>query len=35
MDWFSANVKDDGTVAIPDRWLHLHYYGIHPAKTAG
>jgi hypothetical protein len=26
MDWKSATIKDDGTVAIPERWLHLHYY---------
>jgi hypothetical protein len=26
MDWKSATNKDDGTVAIPERWLHLHYY---------
>jgi hypothetical protein len=26
MDWQSAITKDDGTVSIPDRWLHLHYY---------
>lgn len=26
MDWKSATTKDDGTISIPDRWLHLHYY---------
>jgi hypothetical protein len=26
MDWQSATTKDDGTVSIPSRWLHLHYY---------
>ena len=26
MDWKSAKRKDDGTLEIPDRWLHLHYY---------
>lgn len=26
MDWKSAVTKDDGTVTIPERWLHLHYY---------
>ncbi len=26
MDWKSATVKEDGTVIIPERWLHLHYY---------
>jgi hypothetical protein len=26
MDWKSAKTKDDGTVSIPERWLHLHYY---------
>jgi Swt1-like HEPN len=26
MDWKSATIKDDGTISIPERWLHLHYY---------
>jgi hypothetical protein len=26
MDWKSATAKDDGTISIPSRWLHLHYY---------
>jgi hypothetical protein len=26
MDWKSATIKDDGTILIPERWLHLHYY---------
>ncbi len=26
MDWKSAKTKDDGTVSVPERWLHLHYY---------
>ena len=26
MQWQSANKKDDGTLIIPRRWLHLHYY---------
>jgi hypothetical protein len=26
MDWKSATTKDDGTISIPERWLHLHYY---------
>jgi hypothetical protein len=26
MDWKSATTKDDGTIVVPDRWLHLHYY---------
>src|SRR6185369_6455169 len=26
MDWKSATPKDDGTVSVPESWLHLHYY---------
>ena len=26
MDWKSARVHDNGTVEVPKRWLHLHYY---------
>ena len=26
MDWRSATTKDDGTISVPERWLHLHYY---------
>jgi hypothetical protein len=26
MEWKSATKKEDDTVSIPDRWLHLHYY---------
>ncbi|MDB5955452.1 MAG: hypothetical protein JWP60_2060 [Ramlibacter sp.] len=26
MDWKAAVVRDDGTVKLPKRWLHLHYY---------
>lgn len=26
MDWKPATVKADGSVSIPKRWLHLHYY---------
>ena len=26
MDWKSATTKDDGTISVPERWLHLHYY---------
>jgi hypothetical protein len=26
MEWKSATSKDDGTVALPERWLFLHYY---------
>lgn len=26
MEWKSAEVKDDGAVKIPERWLHLYYY---------
>jgi hypothetical protein len=26
MDWKSATSKTEGSVSIPKRWLHLHYY---------
>ncbi len=26
MDWKSAKKKGDDAIAIPERWLHLHYY---------
>ena len=26
MDWISAESNKDGTVKIPERWLHLYYY---------
>mgnify|MGYP003386011725 CR=1 FL=1 len=26
MDWKSAQIKDDGLIKVPERWLHLHYY---------
>lgn len=26
MEWKAASKKDDGSIAIPERWLHLHYY---------
>ncbi|HWW99085.1 MAG TPA: hypothetical protein VNY74_15370 [Edaphobacter sp.] len=26
MDWKSAKIREDGSVVVPERWLHLHYY---------
>lgn len=26
MEWRSVVKKDDNSVLIPDRWLHLHYF---------
>jgi hypothetical protein len=26
VDWKPATVKADGSISIPKRWLHLHYY---------
>jgi len=26
MDWKNAHLQDDGSVKVPESWLHLHYY---------